>query len=259
MSHLPLIGHPDLSAKVCLVTGAGAGIGASAAQYLADCGATVILADRDLASSVAVAERIVDRGGEASAILLDVTVDSEVGDAVERIEREYGGLHLAFNNAGVNGPALMLHEQDPKEVDRIFGVNFFGVYYSMRHQIPAMLRAGGGAIVNTASVGGIIGAQGISSYCASKHAVVGLTKSAAADYGRLGVRVNALAPGSVRTTLLTDWLDDESAVEKMNEVTPQGRIAEPDEMAGIVGWMLSDASSFMTGSVVTADGGFTAV
>ncbi|MCZ9881696.1 SDR family NAD(P)-dependent oxidoreductase [Arthrobacter sp. B2a2-09] len=259
MSTLPHIGHPDLSDKVCLVTGAGGGIGASASLYLADCGATVILADRNLAATSVIAKQIVERGRAASAILLDVTVDSDVAAAVESIERKYGALHLAFNNAGVDGPAVLLHEQDPNEVNRILDVNFFGVYRSMRHEIPAMLRAGGGVILNTASVGGIIAAPGIGPYCASKHAVIGLTKSAAADYGRLGIRVNALAPGAVRTNLLTDWLNEEGALEKMAEMTPQGRIAEPEEMAAIVGWMLSDASLFMTGSVVTADGGFTAV
>lgn len=132
------------------------------------------------------------------------------------------------------------------------------VYRCMRHQIPAMLRSGGGVVLNTSSVGGMIAAPGIGPYCASKHAIVGLSRSAAPDHGRAGIRINVLAPGSVRTEILTGWLSDDGALAAMAEGTPQGRIAEPEEIAPIVSWLLSDASSFMTGAVVTADGGYTA-
>lgn len=252
-------GHPDLSGRVCLVTGASQGIGAAAARYLASSGASVVLGARNVAASSAVVDDIVAEGGVASAVHLDVADDASVAAAVVHAERTYGALHLAFNNAGTQGPSRPLHEQDPAEVSRILDVNLLGVFRCLRHQVPAMLRASGGVIVNTSSVGGIVAAPGIGPYCASKHAVIGLSRSAAADYARQGIRINVLAPGSVRTDILTGWLKDDSRLDAMAEGTPQGRIAEPEEMAPVVAWMLSDASSFMTGSVVTADGGYTAL
>ncbi|MDQ1105212.1 NAD(P)-dependent dehydrogenase (short-subunit alcohol dehydrogenase family) [Nocardioides zeae] len=256
---LPLPGHPDLRDKVCLVTGASQGIGEATARYLAECGATTVLAARNLAACEDAVEDITAAGGTAVAMQLDVTDDAAVAATVAEVEARYGALHLAFNNAGTQGPAAPLHEQDDATVRQVLEVNLFGVISCLRHEVPAMLRAGGGVIVNTASVGGVIAAPGIAPYCASKHAVVGLSKSAAADYGRRGVRINVLAPGSVRTPILTDWLAEPGALEHMESLTPQGRIAEPEEIAPVVAWMLSDASSFMTGSVVTADGGYTAL
>lgn len=257
MNITPKTGHADLSGRVCLVTGASRGIGAAAARHLGACGATVVLAARDRAAAEAHAKAITDAGGAAEAIALDVADDEAVAAAVAGIEERHGGLHLAFNNAGTQGPSLPLHEQDPAEMARILDVNLLGVYRCLRHEIPALLRAGGGAILNTASVGGVVAAPGIAPYCASKHAVIGLSKSAALDYARQGIRVNVLAPGAVRTDILTGWLSDEAELAAMAEGTPQGRIAEPEEIAPLVGWLLSDATSFMTGAVITADGGYT--
>ncbi|WZH50783.1 MAG: SDR family oxidoreductase [Nocardioides alkalitolerans] len=255
----PLPGHPDLRDKVCLVTGASQGIGEATARYLAECGATTVLTARNLAACEETVASITAAGGTAVALQLDVTDDAAVAATVAEVEARYGALHLAFNNAGTQGPAAPLHEQSDATVRQVLEVNLLGVISCLRHEVPAMLRAGGGVIVNTASVGGVVAAPGIGPYCASKHAVVGLSKSAAADYGRLGVRVNVLAPGSVRTPILTDWLAELGALEHMESLTPQGRIAGPAEIAPVVAWMLSDASSFMTGSVVTADGGYTAL
>jgi len=255
----PAAGHPDLTGRVCLVTGASRGIGAAAARHLAASGAAVLLGARDLAACTELARDIAGSGSTASAVALDVSDDDSVAAAVATAEERYGALHLAFNNAGTQGPSLPVHLQDPDEVLRILDVNLLGVYRCLRHEVPAMLRAGGGAVLNTASVGGTVAAPGIGPYCASKHGVIGLSRAAAADYARSGIRVNVLAPGSVRTDILTGWLTDDGALEQMAEATPQGRIAEPDEIAPVVSWMLSSASSFMTGSVVTADGGYTAL
>lgn len=255
----PTRGHPDLTGRVCLVTGASQGIGAATGRYLGASGASVVLGARNLEASRAVRDEIVAAGGLASAVHLDVCDDSSVAEAVAHAEREHGGLHLAFNNAGTQGPSLPLHEQDPEEMARILDVNLMGVFRCLRHQVPAMLRAGAGVIVNTSSVGGTVAAPGIGPYCASKHAVIGLSRSAAADYARSGIRVNVLAPGSVRTEILTGWLSDDAQLAAMVDSTPQGRVAEAEEIAPVVGWMLSDASSFMTGSVVTVDGGYTAL
>ncbi len=258
-SPLPRRGHPDLTGRTCLVTGASKGIGAAAARHLAASGARVVLGARDVDACAAVAVEITAAGGVALAVALDVSDDASVEAAVRSAEDRFGSLDLAFNNAGTQGPSAPLHEQDPAEVARILDVNLLGVFRCLRHEVPAMLRAGGGVVLNTASVGGTVAAPGIGPYCASKHAVVGLSRSAAADYARQGIRVNVLAPGSVRTDILSGWLDDPAALEQMAEMTPQGRIAEPAELAGLVSWLLSDASSFMTGAVVTADGGYTAL
>lgn len=259
MTTIPAPGHQDLSGRVCLVTGASQGIGAAASRHLARCGASVVLGARKFDACREIADGIVAEGGAAAAVRVDVADDDSVRAAVEFAEQTFGALHLAFNNAGTQGPSLPLHEQEPEEYARILDVNLGGVYRSMRHEIPALLRAGGGAIVNTASVGGVIVAPGIGPYCASKHGVVGLSKSAAIDYARQGIRINVVAPGSVRTDILTGWLDDPAALEAMAEGTPQGRIAEPEELSGVVAFLLSDAASFITGAVFTADGGYTAV
>ncbi len=258
-STTPRPGHPDLTGRVVLVTGASRGIGEAAARHLAASGATVVLGARMTAACEAIATSLRAEGLLASAVHLDVTDDDSVAAAVAFCEHEHGGLHAAFNNAGTQGPSLPLHEQDPAEIARILDVNLMGVVRCLRHEVPALLRSGGGAVLNTASVGGVIAAPGIGPYCASKHAVVGLSRSAAADYARSGIRINVLAPGSVRTEILTGWLSDDSQLAAMAEGTPQGRIAEPEEIAPVVSWLLSDTSSFMTGSVVTADGGYTAL
>lgn len=255
---VPRTGHPDLSGRVCLIVGASRGIGAAAAQHLARSGARLVLGSRDTAACRALAATLTSRGAQAVAVHLDVAHDDSVAAAVAEAESRFGGLDAAFNNAGVQGPSLPLHEQRPEDVQRIIDVNLMGLYRCMRHEIPAMLRGGGGVVLNTASVGGTVAAPGIGPYCASKHAVIGISRSAALDYGRSGIRINVLAPGSVLTDILTGWLEGEEALAAMAAGTPQGRIAQPEEIAAVVGWLLSDASSFMTGSVVTADGGYTA-
>ncbi|MDN5913835.1 MAG: SDR family oxidoreductase [Pseudonocardia sp.] len=257
MTRLPRLGHADLREKVCLIAGASRGIGAAAARHLAGCGAAVVLAGRNRAAADGWARRITEEGGTAVACVLDVADDESVAAAVAWTEERFGGLHLAFNNAGTQGPSRPLHKQEPAEVTRILDVNLMGVYRCLRHEIPAMLRAGGGVVLNTASVGATVAAAGIGAYCASKHGVVGLSRSAALDYARHGIRVNVLAPGAVRTDILTGWLDDEKQLAAMATGTPQGRIAQPEDLAPLVGWLLSDATVFMTGAVVTADGGYT--
>ena len=253
----PKLGHADLRDRICLVTGASRGIGAAAAEHVADCGATVVLAARDFELVTENARLISEKGGKAVPFRLDIASDDSVRECVEWIENEFGALHLAFNNAGVQADPLPLHEVAIEDVERVIDVNLLGTIRCLRHEIPAMLRAGGGVILNTASVGGLIAAPGIGVYCASKHGVIGISRSAALDYARQGIRVNVLAPGSVRTRMLTDWLSDEAELAAMTDAAPQGRLAEPEEIARIVGWLLSDASTFMTGAVVTADGGYT--
>jgi NAD(P)-dependent dehydrogenase (short-subunit alcohol dehydrogenase family) len=240
-----------------LVTGASRGIGAAAAEHLARCGATVVLAARDLDLVTQNAKRITDAGGQAHPFRLDIADDDSVRQCVEWVESQFGALHLAFNNAGVQADPRPIHEVDAKEAERVIDINLLGTIRCLRHEVPAMLRVGGGVILNTASVGALVAAPGIGAYCASKHGIVGISKSAALDYARENIRINVLAPGAVRTQILTGWLSDEAELAAMADAAPQGRIAEPAEIAPIVGWLLSDASTFMTGAVVTADGGYT--
>lgn len=253
----PRAQRTDLAGRTCLVLGASRGIGAATARLLADAGAAVVLGSRDVDACRAIADTVVDAGGQAVAVPVDVRDEAQVSAAVAIAEERFGALHLAFNNAGVQAAPAPLHEVDPDEAQRVLDVNLFGVYRALRQEVPALLRAGGGAIVNTASVGAVVAAAGIGPYCASKHGVVGLTRSAALDYARSGIRVNAVAPGAVRTDVLTTWLSDAAELEALALATPQGRIAEPDEIAHLVVWLLSDRASFVTGAVMVADGGYT--
>jgi NAD(P)-dependent dehydrogenase (short-subunit alcohol dehydrogenase family) len=246
---------PDLDGKVAVVIGASAGIGAATARLFADLGAAVVLGSRDKGSIDAIAGEINDRGGSAVAVDLDVArpgaVERAVGLALER----FGGLDIAFNNAGAQGKPRPLADQPEDEFDRIVSVNLKGVWRAMRAELPHMLERGG-AIVNTASVGGLVAAPGISPYCASKHGVIGLSKAAALDYAPK-VRINVVAPGAIDTAMFNDWMTDPARRQRMVDLHPLGRIGQPREVAETVAWLCSSAASYITGAVVPIDGGYT--
>jgi NAD(P)-dependent dehydrogenase (short-subunit alcohol dehydrogenase family) len=170
--------------------------------------------------------------------------------------KEYGGLDVAFNNAGIQGPAAPVAEQADEDFDRIVNVNLKGIWRSMRAELPALLERGGGAIVNTASVGGLVVAPGISPYCASKHGVIGLSRSAALDYAP-NIRINVVAPGAIDTAMFNDWMTDPAARAHMVGLHPLGRVGNAEEVATMVAFLCSDAASYMTGAVVPVDGGYT--
>lgn len=241
-----------------MVVGASVGIGRAACERFAAEGAIVVVTSRSSARCDEIAAAIEARGGTALSVPVDVAEEGAVAAAVERTTAAFGRLDGAFNNAGVQSVPRPAAEHTVAEWDRVFAVNVRGTWLAMRAQIPAILASGGGAIVNTTSVGGIVGSAGIAPYVASKHAVVGLTKASAIDYARRGIRINALAPGAVRTAMLTDWLGDEE-LASMAQETPQGRIGEPEEIAGAAAWLLSDDASFATGTTLTLDGGYTIV
>ncbi|MGB3440703.1 MAG: SDR family oxidoreductase [Actinophytocola sp.] len=232
--------------RVAFVTGGGRGIGAATARRIAREGVAVAVADRDLDAARAVAD---DIGG--LALHVDVSDTAEVAAAVDRTVAWGGGLHLAYNNAGVTGVRAELADYPDDVFWRVQRVNVGGVLACMRAQLPHLLAAGGGAIVNAASGAGLGGVARSSAYVASKHAIVGLTKTAAVEYAARGIRVNAVAPGLVRTGLV-GGLDDFAAAH------PIGRAAEPEEVAEAVWWLLDDRSSFVTGTVVPVDGGLLA-
>lgn len=247
-----------LEGQVALIVGSSRGIGAAAAHALAGAGAKVVLASVDVAGAGRVASAIAADGGEAVAVPIDVGDDATVAAAVEECIRRFGRLDAAVNNAGIQGPAAPLHEQPPEQWERIVDTNLGGVYRCMRHELRVMVEQRSGSIINTASVGGVVAAPGIGPYCASKHGVIGLTRSAALDYGPIGIRINAIAPGAVDTDIFNGWMESDADREAMAARHPLGRIADPGEIAGAVLWLASAAASYVTGSVVTIDGGYTA-
>jgi NAD(P)-dependent dehydrogenase (short-subunit alcohol dehydrogenase family) len=210
--------------KGVLVVGASVGIGAATARLFSELGASVVLASRNTDATQALAAELTAQGRAAVAIQADVARDGDVERAVELAVERYGGLDVAFNNAGIQGPARPLAEQTSDDFDRIIDVNLKGIWRSMRAELPAMLERGG-AIVNTASVGGLVVAPGISPYCASKHGVIGLSKSAALDYAPK-IRINVVAPGAIDTAIFNDWMTDPAAREHMIGLHPLGRVGD---------------------------------
>ena len=246
--------------KVVLVTGAASGIGRATALAFTAAGAAVVAADIDEAGARLTAEAAERLGGRALALGVDVTTAASVEAMVRRTVHRFGRLDCAHNNAGVTaGPGSgPIHLQTEGAWDRVMGVNLKGVWLCMKHEIPEML-ARGGAIVNTASVSGLVGRAGRGAYVASKHGVVGLTKTAALEYAQQGIRVNAVCPGFVRTPLVERALAAEPEREAwMLGITPMGRLGTPEEVAAAVVWLCSPQASFMTGHMLTLDGGVTA-
>jgi NAD(P)-dependent dehydrogenase (short-subunit alcohol dehydrogenase family) len=246
----------DLGGKVALVIGASSGIGAATARLLAALGASVVLASRDMEAIRGTAAEINADGGQAAAIRVDVAADGDAEAAVALAVKLYAGLDVAVNNAGVQGPARPLAEQRDDDFHRIIDINLSGVWRAMRAELPAILERGRGAVVNIASVGGLVGAPGISPYCASKHGVIGLTKSAALDYAP-HVRINVVAPGAIGTAMFNDWMADDTARERMIAQHPLGRVGAASEVAATIAWLCSEAASYMTGAVIPVDGGYT--
>jgi NAD(P)-dependent dehydrogenase (short-subunit alcohol dehydrogenase family) len=245
--------------KVALVTGAGSGIGEAIAKRLASEGAKVVITDIKLEGAQRVVDEIAAAGGTAAAIEANATKPEDAKKVVDFAKSEFGGLNYAVNNAGMGGAPHRTADVPVEEWDAVVALNLNGVMYGMREQIPAMLDAPKeSAIVNIASIHGTVAAPNNSAYTATKHAVVGLTKNAAVEYGPEGLRINAIGPGYVLTPLLEQNLD-QGARDAMAAKQSLGRLGTPEEIAAVVAFLLSDDASFMTGSYVIADGGYTAV
>lgn len=243
--------------KVAIVTGAASGIGAAIARELAAGGAEVVVADLEEASAGTVVREIGAAGGKAHAFAVDVADAASVEKMVDFAVARCGGLHLAVNNAGIGGPQAAVADYPLDGWHQVINVNLNGVFYGMKYQIAAMLKSGGGAIVNMSSILGSVGFANSSAYVAAKHALLGLTKTAAIEYGREGVRVNAVGPAFIETPLLTKNLSPEM-LAGLAGLHPVGRIGKPEEVSALTCFLLSDRASFITGSYHLVDGAYTA-
>ena len=249
----------SLSGKSILVTGASTGIGRDTALLAAKAGARVTVADVNSDLGRATADEIAKMGGIGQFVRCDVSNEEDVASMVEATVSAYGRIDACFNNAGVANTGKRVHELGQAEFRRVIDVNVVGVFLCMKHEIAAMLRTGGGAIVNTASAAGAIAFDAASDYVASKHAVLGLTKAAALDYAKSGIRVNAVMPGIVRTPMLAGLFAAAPEAEQyFVDRTPMGRLGEPGEIAKAVLWLMSDDASFVTGAGLSVDGAFVA-
>jgi NAD(P)-dependent dehydrogenase (short-subunit alcohol dehydrogenase family) len=250
----------DFSGKVALVTGAAAGMGLATANAFAEAGAAVVLADYKEEGIKAAAQKLVAAGHKAIAVRCDVSDDTEVAAMVDRTVAEFGQLDAAFNNAGVMAHFTPTADSTREDWDRVIGINLRGVWSCMKHELRQMERQRSGAIVNNASVGALTGNPGIGSYIASKHGVVGLTRTAALEYVKYGIRVNAINPGLIDTQVARDVVSgDEKAYAEIAKNVPIGRAGTPDEIASTVLFLCSPAASYVVGHALTVDGGMTVV
>jgi NAD(P)-dependent dehydrogenase (short-subunit alcohol dehydrogenase family) len=245
----------DFRGRVALVTGGAAGIGRASAVAFAGAGASVVVADVDADGGAATVASITSAGGTARFVRTDVSSSESVQHMVEFAVAEFGRLDFAHNNAGVAAAQHDVGDLPEAEWDRVQGVMLRGVYLCMKYEIPHLL-ATGGAIVNTASGAGLVGYPGQSPYVSSKHGVLGLTKSAALEYGHRGVRVNAVCPGTVLTPMVETAIGLPGLEEQLIALHPIGRIGTPDEVAHAVLWLCSDAASFVLGHALAVDGGY---
>jgi NAD(P)-dependent dehydrogenase (short-subunit alcohol dehydrogenase family) len=243
--------------KVALVTGGASGIGAAIARQLAAEGAKVLVADRNRRGAEEVVESIGSAGGVATAREVNVADANEVEAMVTATVRAYGGLHLAVNNAGIGGPSAPTGEYPLDGWHTVMAVNLNSAFYGLRYEIPAIIASGGGAIVNMASILGTLGFANAPAYVAAKHGMVGLTKSAAIEYAKAGVRINSVGPGFIDTPLLSNNLD-QAALTYVTGLHPVARLGTSEEVSALTCFLLSDAASFITGSYHLVDGGYSA-
>lgn len=248
----------DFTGRVALVTGAAAGMGLATAQAFAEAGAAVVLADFRKETVEAEAQKLTAGGFKALALRCDVSDDAQVEQMIERTVSEFGRLDAAFNNAGVMARIVPTADSTREEWDRVINTNLRGVWSCMKFELRQMEKQGSGAIVNNASVGALTGNPGICSYIASKHGVIGLTRTAALEYVKKGIRVNAVNPGLIDTQIARDVVaGDAHAYTEMEKNTPIGRAGRPEEIAAAVLWLCSSGASYVVGHGLTVDGGLT--
>ncbi len=244
--------------QVALVTGAGSGMGLTTARAFAEAGAAVVLADLNETAVHSAAKQLVSAGHKAIAVQCDAADEAQVKAMVDLAVSTFGRLDAAYNNAGVNSPVAETADASGEEFDRVNGVNLRGVWNCMKYELRQMRDQGSGAIVNCSSIGGLVGIAGRGVYHASKHGVLGLTKSAALEYASRGIRINAVCPGIIETPMVADMLAREpEAMKELMKEQPIGRLGRPDEIASAVLWLCSPAASFVIGHALAVDGGYT--
>ncbi len=249
----------SFAGKVALVTGAGSGMGLATAKAFAEAGASVVLADIQEEAVRAAAEQLEASGRKALALRCDVSDDGQVASMIEQTVSSFGRLDAAFNNAGVMQRRLDTADISSDEWDRVMAINLRGVWSCMKYELRQMLQQGSGAIVNCSSIGGVIGNPGLAAYSAAKHAVLGLTQSAALEYAARGIRINAVCPGTIKTPMVQSMTGgDSKALAEMVKGEPIGRLGEPEEIAAAVLWLSSPGASFVVGHALLVDGGYTA-
>jgi len=248
----------QLENKVAIVTGGTSGIGRAAAVALATAGAKVVVAGRRDNEGAETLKLVQAAGGEGLFVRTDVAKEADLADLIQKTLAKFGRLDIAFNNAGIEslGPVT---EANEAEYRRVFDINVWGVLAAMKHEVPAMLKTGGGSIINTSSVAGHVGMAGASIYVASKFAVEGLTKTAALEFAKQGIRVNAVAPAAIETDMIDRFAGKEGQMrDYLTGLHPIGRLGKPREIADAVVWLASEQASFVTGQSILIDGGFTA-
>jgi NAD(P)-dependent dehydrogenase (short-subunit alcohol dehydrogenase family) len=240
--------------KIVFITGAASGIGRAAAIAFANEGARVAIADCSADELKSAEDLVRGTGGEVLALLCDVSLPDQVEAAVKQTIQRFGRLDIAFNNAGVENKAAPVHEIDLAEWDHILNINLRGTFTCMKHELAQMVKQGSGVVVNTSSGAGIRGVEGGSAYAASKHAIIGLTRSAALDYAKQNIRVNAVLPGNIETPMMDRFTGGD--IQKAINLEPVGRLGKPEEIAEAVLWMASDLGGFVTGAATVIDGGW---
>ncbi len=253
-----------LDDKVALITGGASGIGRATALTFAREGAKLVVADMNEDGGQQTVHMITENGGAATFLQVDVTQAAAVEAMISKVVETYGRLDCAFNNAGISGAGIggqqraFTADYPDERWHRIIDINLTGVWLCMKYELQQMLSQGGGAIVNTASVAGLVGLPSASAYVASKHGVVGLTKTAALEYAQPGIRVNCVCPGYIETPMTAAGMNDPDRLALMIASEPMGRMGKPEEIAETVAWLCSDAASFVTGHSMTVDGGYAA-
>ena len=249
----------QLDKKVVLITGAGSGIGRASAVTFGREGAKVMVADIVVEGGEETVQLVKNAGGEASFVKVDVSNAADVEAMVNKVVEVYGRIDCAHNNAGIEGQLASTSEYAEEMFDKVIAINLTGVWLCMKYEIPHMLKQGSGAIVNTASGAGLVGVAGMSAYVASKHGVVGLSKTAALEYAKSGIRVNAVCPGLIQTPMVERLTNAQPQLgEALVAAEPIGRTGRPEEIAESVVWLCSDAASFVTGHAMSVDGGYVA-